>query len=93
MSDVSLLDLFREEVRSHTATLSQGLLELEEEAGNPRRIEPLMRAAHSLKGAARIADLHPPEVERSHPPEVERSREASMSGHPRHEPGSRSPLQ
>ena len=58
--------------------------------------EPLGRGladALLAQGAARIADLHPPEVERSHPPEVERSREASMSGHPRHEPGSRSPLQ
>jgi two-component system sensor histidine kinase and response regulator WspE len=53
----TLLDLFREEVRSHAATLSQGLLALEAEAANPRKIEPLMRAAHSIKGAARIVGI------------------------------------
>lgn len=58
MSDnFSLFDLFREEARSHAATLSQGLLELESDAGNPQRIEPLMRAAHSIKGASRIVNI------------------------------------
>jgi two-component system sensor histidine kinase and response regulator WspE len=60
MSDagsLSLMDLFREEVRSHAATLNQGLLELENDAANPQKIEPLMRAAHSIKGAARIVNL------------------------------------
>jgi two-component system sensor histidine kinase and response regulator WspE len=52
-----MLELFREEVRAHAATLNTGLLELEREPGNPQRIEPLMRAAHSLKGAARIVGL------------------------------------
>ena len=55
--DESLLELFREEVRSHAAALNAGLLELEREPANPQRIEPLMRAAHSLKGAARIIGL------------------------------------
>ncbi|MFO0879136.1 MAG: hybrid sensor histidine kinase/response regulator [Gemmataceae bacterium] len=58
-ADFSLIDLFREEVRSQTATLSQGLLELESHPTDPRRIEPLMRAAHSTKGAARIVGLDP----------------------------------
>ena len=57
--DASLLDLFREEVRSHTAALNSGLLELEREPGNAQLIEPLMRAAHSLKGASRIIGLDP----------------------------------
>jgi two-component system sensor histidine kinase and response regulator WspE len=52
--DFSLVELFRDEVRSHGGTLSQGLLALEREPANPQRIEPLMRAAHSIKGAARI---------------------------------------
>ncbi len=56
--DFSLLDLFREEVRAHTVTLSQGLVELEAEP-TPQRIEPLMRAAHSIKGAARIVNVEP----------------------------------
>jgi two-component system sensor histidine kinase and response regulator WspE len=60
MSDnLSLMDLFREEVRSHAAALNQGLVELEGEGGNPQRIEPLMRAAHSIKGAARIVNVDP----------------------------------
>ncbi len=56
MTDHSLLELFREEVRQHTAVLAQGLLALEEGAG-PRAVEPLMRAAHSIKGAARIMNV------------------------------------
>lgn len=55
--DPAMLELFREEVRSHAATLSAGLLDLERDAGNPQRIEPLMRAAHSIKGACRIVGL------------------------------------
>ena len=56
-SDAGLLELFREEVRNHCAVVSQGLLDLERDSANPQRIEPLMRAAHSLKGAARIVGL------------------------------------
>ncbi|HEV3261468.1 MAG TPA: hybrid sensor histidine kinase/response regulator [Gemmataceae bacterium] len=55
--DFPLMDLFREEVRAHTATLNQGLLELESQPADARRIEPLMRAAHSIKGAARIVNI------------------------------------
>ncbi|HEX4610772.1 MAG TPA: Hpt domain-containing protein, partial [Urbifossiella sp.] len=57
--DPSLFDLFREEVRTHADALSAGLLALESDAANPQRIEPLMRAAHSLKGAARIIGVDP----------------------------------
>ena len=59
MVDPGLLELFREEVRSHVAALSADLLELERDPANPQRIEPLMRAAHSLKGACRIIGLDP----------------------------------
>ncbi len=55
--EFSLFELFQEEARAHTAALSQGLLDLEADAANPRRIEPLMRAAHSLKGASRIVGI------------------------------------
>ncbi|HEY4310574.1 MAG TPA: hybrid sensor histidine kinase/response regulator [Pirellulales bacterium] len=55
--DFSLFELFQEEARAHAAALSQGLLELEADASNPRQIEPLMRAAHSIKGAARIVGI------------------------------------
>ena len=56
--DPSLFELFREEVRSQTAALASGLIELE---ANPRSagIEPLMRCAHSLKGSARIIGIDP----------------------------------
>jgi two-component system sensor histidine kinase and response regulator WspE len=59
LADPSLLEIFREEVRAHGATLAAGLLELEREPADPQRVEPLMRAAHSLKGAARIVGLDP----------------------------------
>ncbi len=56
-ADFSLIDLFRDEVKSHTAALGRGLLELEREPADARKVEPLMRAAHSIKGAARIVGL------------------------------------
>jgi two-component system sensor histidine kinase and response regulator WspE len=57
--DPSLFELFRDEVRAHADSLGTGLLALEADAANPQRIEPLMRAAHSLKGAARIVGVEP----------------------------------
>ena len=57
--DVSLLELFREEVRAHCQALSDGLITLEQQPGNARLIETLMRAAHSVKGAARVVALDP----------------------------------
>lgn len=53
----SLFDLFRDEVRTHVSTMTDGLLALETELTNPQKIEPLMRAAHSIKGAARIVSI------------------------------------
>jgi two-component system sensor histidine kinase and response regulator WspE len=53
----SMMDLFREEVRTHVASLSSGLLGLESAPADPKRVEPLMRAAHSIKGAARIVNI------------------------------------
>src|SRR5207244_2255217 len=55
--DFSMMDLFREEVRTHAATLNQGLIDLENAPVSPQKIEPLMRAAHSIKGAARIVNI------------------------------------
>ena len=57
LSGFSLMELFRMEAESHTATLSAGLVALEGGSAAPETIEPLMRAAHSLKGAARIVGL------------------------------------
>lgn len=55
----SMMELFREEVRSHTATLSEGLLALEQDPSDLGNIEPLMRGAHSIKGASRIVNIEP----------------------------------
>jgi len=55
--DPGMFELFREEVRSHADTLSRGLLDVEADPANPTRIEPLMRAAHSIKGACRIVGI------------------------------------
>ncbi len=57
LSGFSLMELFRLEAEGQTATLSTGILALETGAPTPETIEPLMRAAHSLKGAARIVGV------------------------------------
>jgi two-component system sensor histidine kinase and response regulator WspE len=54
---VSLLELFKLEAESHGAALSAGLLAWERTPADRSLIEPLMRAAHSIKGAARIVGL------------------------------------
>ncbi|MBI4858997.1 MAG: hybrid sensor histidine kinase/response regulator [Candidatus Riflebacteria bacterium] len=54
-----MLDLFRQEAESQAAILSEGLLALEADPASPQRLEALMRAAHSIKGAARIVGLDP----------------------------------
>jgi two-component system, chemotaxis family, sensor histidine kinase and response regulator WspE len=54
LSGFSMMELFRAETESQTAVLSSGLLALEGAKAAPEAIEPMMRAAHSLKGAARI---------------------------------------
>lgn len=59
LSAFSMLDLFRTEAETHAGALSSGLLSLEKNADSVALIEPLMRAAHSLKGAARIVQLNP----------------------------------
>ena len=59
LSNFSMLELFRVEAENQAAVLTSGLLELERGPGAPDQLETLMRAAHSLKGAARIVNLHP----------------------------------
>ncbi len=55
--DPALLDLFRAEIETHLPALSEGLLALEKDPNQPKRLEALMRAAHSIKGAARIVGM------------------------------------
>ncbi len=57
LGGLSLFELFRAEVEAQAATLEQGLVEVEGRAAAPAAVEPLMRAAHSIKGAARIVGL------------------------------------
>ena len=59
LSQFSMLDLFRVEVDNHTHALTAGLLALERDATAADHLEDCMRAAHSIKGAARIIDLTP----------------------------------
>ncbi len=57
LGSFSMFDLFRTEVQQHCACLADGLVALEQNASQPKLVEPLMRAAHSVKGAARIINL------------------------------------
>ncbi len=59
MRDASLLELFQIETRTQVQVLNDGLLALEKNPTSAPQLEACMRAAHSLKGAARIVDLHP----------------------------------
>jgi len=54
LGHLSMADLFRREVESQLEILTRGLLALETQSGARQKLEELMRAAHSLKGAARI---------------------------------------
>ncbi|MFB9122241.1 hybrid sensor histidine kinase/response regulator [Paraburkholderia dipogonis] len=53
----SLIDLFREEARTQARVLNDGLLTLDRAPGDAAALEACMRAAHSLKGAARIVGV------------------------------------
>jgi two-component system, chemotaxis family, sensor histidine kinase and response regulator WspE len=57
LSQSSMLDLFRMEVDSQAQALTVGLLALERDPKAADQLERCMRAAHSLKGAARIVDV------------------------------------
>lgn len=57
LADFSMNDLFKMEVETQAAILNDGLLALERDPNQPERFEALMRAAHSIKGAARIVSL------------------------------------
>lgn len=52
-----MMDFFRIDAEAQTKTLTAGLLALENNPENSESIESLMRATHSIKGAARIIHL------------------------------------
>jgi len=59
LSSFSMRELFLAESETQCRILSDCLVALEIRPGDPLLLESLMRAAHSLKGAARIIDLDP----------------------------------
>lgn len=54
-----MLELFRAEVESHSDSLTDSLLKLEQDPTATSLLEGLMRAAHSIKGAARLVRVDP----------------------------------
>jgi len=56
LGQFSIWELFRIEAEDKTAVLTEGLLSLEQGDRDPATYESLMRAAHSLKGAASMVD-------------------------------------
>jgi two-component system sensor histidine kinase and response regulator WspE len=57
LSQTSMHDLFRREAEEQTELLSTGLLALERDPHARSQLDSCMRAAHSIKGAARIVGL------------------------------------
>ena len=57
--DPVMLELFRAELDEHLPVLSEGLLALEKGRAARNDIESMMRAAHSIKGAARVMGFEP----------------------------------
>ncbi len=55
--EFSMLDLFRAEIETQTARLSEHLLVLDAQPGDANALEALMRAAHSIKGAGRMVSV------------------------------------
>ena len=59
MDDDDFVDLFVEEVGEHLEALNQNLLALEENNWQPETVNSLMRAAHTIKGAAMLMNYEP----------------------------------
>lgn len=55
--DPAMFDLFCIEIANQTKILNDGLLEIEERTQDAELLEILMRASHSIKGAARVVNL------------------------------------
>ncbi len=56
-SQLSMHDLFRMEAETQLGVLAEGVLHLNEAPDDADTLEAMMRAAHSLKGAARIVQM------------------------------------
>lgn len=55
--DPVMLELFGAEVDMHLPALSEGLLAMEKGRSGKQEVDAMMRAAHSIKGAARIVGI------------------------------------
>jgi two-component system sensor histidine kinase and response regulator WspE len=55
----AMVELFRTELEAHTFTMSDGLIALDADPAATERLDAVMRAAHSIKGAARILTIDP----------------------------------
>jgi len=55
--ELSMIDLYRAEAAEQVGALRAGMASLDPATAGPAELEPLMRAGHSLKGAARIVGL------------------------------------
>ena len=58
LSAMSMLDLFRMETKRHSTKLFEDLAALENDPTSTELLESMIRASHSLKGAARIVEQH-----------------------------------
>lgn len=58
-TDYSMVTLFKIELENQSGILNKGLLTLENDPGSLDEVEQLMRASHSIKGAARILGFDP----------------------------------
>jgi len=59
IGDLSMFDLFRMEIEGQTTLLSKNLLALEKNTTSITILESVMRASHSIKGAARMVSVEP----------------------------------
>jgi two-component system sensor histidine kinase and response regulator WspE len=59
ITQLSLLDLFNMEVKAQVVVLNDNLLALEKNIDPKQELAALMRAAHCIKGAARIVQINP----------------------------------
>jgi two-component system sensor histidine kinase and response regulator WspE len=56
--DLDMMELFSVELETHVGVLSAGILRLEQAPNDAEILEQLMRAAHSIKGAARVVSVN-----------------------------------
>lgn len=55
--DLTLINLFKIELENQVAILSTGIISLEQTDPSKETIDSMLRAAHSIKGAAQVVDL------------------------------------